>query len=41
MKGLITKLSYLLVIPVILGLYYCAGGNYGKLTRTDQPPEKE
>lgn len=41
MNGLITKLSYLLLIPVIFGLYYCAGGNYGKLRRTDQPSEKE
>lgn len=41
MNGRITKLSYLLIIPVVCYVYGCAGENYGKLRRTDQPSDKE
>jgi hypothetical protein len=41
MNKLVNKLNVLLLIPIIFGLYCCAGGNYGKLIKTDQPSEKE
>jgi hypothetical protein len=41
MNGPITKLSFLLLVSVIFGLCSCAGGNYGKLAKTDKFSEKE
>ena len=41
MKGPILKLISILFLAVVFCLHGCAGGNYGKLSKTDQISEKE
>ncbi len=41
MKGPTTKLIFIFLLPVVFYIHGCAGGNYGKLRKTDQISENE